>query len=82
MSTAEATKFRSREQVWPLERVLFLLAGVMTAISALIGALSGAWFLLLTGFIALNQLAYVVFGSCPSSWALMRFLGFERGCAR
>ena len=34
---------------WPLERVLFLMAGTMTGLSALLGALVSPWFLLLTG---------------------------------
>lgn len=63
---------------WPLERVLFLLAGTMTGLSALLSALVSPWFLLLTGFVALNQLAFVAFGNCPSSWLLGRYGGFRR----
>ena len=58
---------------WPLERVLFLLAGTMTGLSAVLSALVSPWFLLLTGFVALNQLAFVAFGNCPSSWLLRRY---------
>lgn len=60
---------------WPLERVLFLMAGTMTGLSALLSALISPWFLLLTGFVALNQLAFVAFGNCPSSWLLRRYFG-------
>ena len=60
---------------WPLERVLFLLAGTMTGLSAVLSALVSPWFLLLTGFVALNQLALVAFGNCPSSWLLRRYFG-------
>lgn len=67
---------------WPLERVLFLLAGAMTLLSALLAALVSPWFLLLTAFVGANQLAYVAFGNCPSSWLLQRHLGFQRGCPR
>jgi hypothetical protein len=67
-------------RAWPLERVLFLLAGVMTGLSALLAALVSPWFLLLTGFVALNQLAFVAFGDCPSSWLLRRYAGL-RGAA-
>ena len=71
----------SRSRRWPLERVLFLLAGTMTGLSALLTALVSPWFLLLTGFVAVNQFAFVGLGNCPSSWALQRYLGFERaGC--
>lgn len=67
---------------WPLERVLFLLAGTMTIVSALLAALVSPWFLLLTAFVGLNQLAFVAVGNCPSSWLLQRYLGFERACPR
>ena len=66
-----------RERSWPLERVLFLMAGTMTGLSALLAALVSPWFLLLTGFVAINQLALVTVGNCPSSWMLQRYLGFR-----
>jgi hypothetical protein len=61
-----------------LERVLFLMAGTMTGLSALLSAFVSPWFLLLTGFVALNQLAFVAFGNCPSSWLLQRYGGLRR----
>lgn len=67
---------------WPLERVLFLLAGTMTALSAILSAFVSPWFLLLTGFVALNQLAFVAFGDCPSSWLLRNHFGFKRAGER
>ncbi|HWA54998.1 MAG TPA: DUF2892 domain-containing protein [Solirubrobacterales bacterium] len=67
---------------WPLERVLFLMAGTMTLLSALLAAVISPWFLLLTAFVGLNQLAFVAFGNCPSSWLLQRYAGFERGMPR
>lgn len=67
---------------WPLERILFLLAGTMTGLSAALSALVSPWFLLLTGFVAVNQLAYVGFGNCPSSWFLRRHLGVRSACER
>jgi hypothetical protein len=62
---------------WPLERVLFLMAGTMTGLSALLSALVSPWFLLLTGFVAINQLAFVALGNCPSSWVLRRYFGLR-----
>ena len=44
------------------------MAGTMTALSAILSAVVSPWFLLLTGFVAANQLAFVAFGNCPSSW--------------
>jgi len=71
-----------RRRSWPLERLLFLLAGTMTLLSALLAAVVSPWFLLLTAFVGANQLAFVAFGNCPSSWLLQRYLGFQRGCPR
>ena len=67
---------------WPLERILFLMAGTMTAISAVLSAVVSPWFLLLTGFVAVNQLAFVALGNCPSSWAMRRYLGVKSACAQ
>lgn len=85
METATLTTLRepmkARRQ-WPLERVLFTMAGTVTLLSALLAALVSPWFLALTAFVGLNQLAFVAFGNCPSSWLLQRYAGFERGCSR
>ncbi len=58
---------------WPLERVLFALAGSMTLLSALLAAVVSPWFLLLTAFAGINQWLYVAFGACPASLILGRF---------
>lgn len=85
-ATTEPASFQSAEQThrsaWPLERILFLMAGTMTALSALLSAVVSPWFLLLTGFVAANQLAFVAFGNCPSSWILRRYFGVESACER
>ena len=60
---------------WPLERILFALAGTVTLLSALLAALVSPWFLLLTAFVGLNQWLYVVVGACPASLVLERVLG-------
>ena len=64
---------------WPLERVLFALAGSMTLLSALLVAVASPWFLLLTAFVGINQWLYVAFGACPASLILGRF-GLSRTC--
>ena len=61
---------------WPLERVLFALAGTMTLLSAALAALVSPWFLLLTAFVGVNQWLYVAIGGCPASWILRRAFGF------
>ena len=67
---------------WPLERVLFALAGSITVASALLAALVSPWFLLLTLFVGVNQWLFVAVGGCPASLVLERVVGIERGCSR
>jgi hypothetical protein len=57
---------------WPLERVLFALAGTVTLLSAALAAAVSRWFLLLTAFAGINQWLYVVVGACPASIVLRR----------
>lgn len=67
---------------WPLERVLFALAGTLTLASAALAALVSPWFLLLAAFVGLNQWLFAGVGACPASLVLERVLGVERGCRR
>jgi Flp pilus assembly protein TadB len=62
---------------WPLERVLFAMAGTMAILSAVLSALVSEWFLLLTAFVGANQLLYVAVGACPASMILGRALGLK-----
>ena len=62
---------------WPLERVLFALAGTMTLLSAALAALVSSWFLALTAFVGVNQWLYVTLGACPASLILKRVLGLR-----
>jgi hypothetical protein len=65
---------------WPLERVLFALAGTMTLTSALLAVLVSPWFLLLTAFVGINQWLYVTVGGCPASVVLARVFGLQPRC--
>ncbi|HEY5660676.1 MAG TPA: hypothetical protein VIR59_07810 [Gaiellaceae bacterium] len=67
---------------WPLERVLFALAGSMTLLSVLLAVLVSPWFLLLTVFVGLNQWLFVGAGWCPASLLLQRVTALEKGCRR
>jgi len=58
---------------WPLERVLFAMAGTMALVSAGLAAFVSPWFLLLTAFVGINQWLYVAFGACPASVVLKKF---------
>ena len=57
---------------WPLERVLFAMAGTVTLVSAALAAFVSPWFLVLTAFVGVNQWLYVLFGACPASLVLTR----------
>lgn len=70
----------TRPDRWPMERVLFALAGTMTLLSALLAALVSPWFLLLTAFVGVNQWLYVIFGACPASLVLGRVFGLRKAC--
>lgn len=58
---------------WPLERILFAMAGTVALLSALLAALVSPWFLLLTTLVGINQWMYVAFGACPASVVLKKF---------
>ena len=62
---------------WPLERVLFAMAGTVTLISVALAALVSPWFLLLTVFVGLNQWLYVLVGACGASLILKRVFGLR-----
>jgi hypothetical protein len=57
---------------WPLERVLFALAGTVTLVSVMLTLAVSKWFLLLTAFVGINQWLYVTAGGCPASVVLRR----------
>ena len=62
---------------WPLERVLFAMAGTVTLTSAALAAAVSPWFLLLTAFVGVNQWLYVLVGACPASIVLKRTCGLR-----
>ena len=62
---------------WPLERVLFALAGTVTLLSAALAAVVSPWFSLLTAFVGFNQWLYVLVGACPASVVLRRACGLR-----
>jgi hypothetical protein len=67
----------ARDSSWPLERVLFALAGTMTLLSVALAVLVSPWFLVLTAFVGVNQWLYVVVGACPASIVIKRVTGLR-----
>jgi len=68
---------RAPSRKWPLERVLFALAGTVTLASVVLAAAVSPWFLLLTAFVGVNQWLYVIVGACPASVVLRRACGLR-----
>jgi hypothetical protein len=66
----------------PLERVLFLLAGSVTILAAVLAPTVSPWFLLLAVFVGVNQWLYAWKGACPASLVLGRTPCFARGRSR
>ncbi|MGO9904897.1 MAG: DUF2892 domain-containing protein [Solirubrobacteraceae bacterium] len=62
----------SNQRWWPLERVLFGMAGTVTLLSVTLAVLVSPWFVLLSAFVGLNQWLYVLVGACPTSIVLRR----------
>lgn len=67
---------------WSRERVLFLLAGTVTLLSAALAAAVTPWFLLMTAAVGANQLLLVATGRCPASLLVDRALARERSPLR
>ena len=57
---------------WPLERILFAMAGTATLVGVLLGVVVSPWFLALAAFAGLNQWLFVLVGVCPASSVLRR----------
>lgn len=65
------------KNTWPLERALFLMAGTLILVSALLAVLVSEWFLLLTAFVGANELLYATRGFCGASLILGRFASLK-----
>ncbi len=62
---------------WPLERVLFAMAGTVTLLSVLLAAVVSPWLLILTAFVGVSQWLYVLLGACPASLVLTRLFSLR-----
>ena len=81
-AAAPARPATNTAAAWPLERILFAMAGTVTLVAALLAATVSSWWLLLAAFVGVNQLAFVVFGDCVASIGLRKVFAVERGCVR
>ena len=69
----------SKLRSWPLERVLFALAGTVTLASVVLAVAASPWFLVLALFTGLNQWLFAAVGDCPASLFLRRTCGLKGG---
>ncbi len=67
---------------WPLERVLFALAGTVTIASVALATFVSPWFLLLTIFVGASQWLFVWASWCPASLVVEHVFRAKRGCPR
>ena len=67
---------------WPLERMLFVMAGGVTLVSIALAVLVSPWFMLLTAFVGVSQWLFVATGACPASVVMEHLFHVQRGCAR
>lgn len=67
---------------WPLERVLFAIAGTVILLGVALSALVSPWFLLLVAFVGLSQWLFVLTGDCPMSLFLTRVFDLPRAVSR
>lgn len=63
-----------------IDRLVLAIAGTLTLLSTVLAATVSPWWLLLTGFVGLNQLQASLTGLCPAASLLSR-MGVPVGCA-
>ena len=81
MSTEAAATTCARTG-WPLERMLFAIAGTVVIVASALAITVTPWFALLAAFAGVNQWLYVLVGDCPMSLFLTRVLHVRRGISR
>ncbi len=61
---------------WYLERLLFLMGGVMTLLSVILTLAHSTYWLILTALVGINQVIFALSGFCPSA-VVFRGLGVK-----
>jgi hypothetical protein len=59
--------YRLRHDSWYLERVLFMMAGIMTLISVVLVVIHSLYWLILTALVGVNLVVLAATGFCPSA---------------
>ncbi len=61
--------YRLKTGEWYLERILYLMAGIMTLVSVLLILVHSIYWLILTALVGVNLLGFALTGFCPSAIA-------------
>jgi hypothetical protein len=64
--------YRLETESWYLERVIFLMAGVLTLTGTALAWLHSIYWLILTALVGLNLLIFALSGFCPSAIAMCK----------
>jgi hypothetical protein len=59
--------YRLKTDGWYLERIIYLMAGIMTSLSVVLILLHSIWWLVLTALVGVNLLVFALTGFCPSA---------------
>ena len=61
--------YRLKTEEWYLERIIYLMAGIMTLTSVILVLVLSIYWLILTALVGLNLLVFALTGFCPSAIA-------------
>jgi hypothetical protein len=65
--------FLVKTDTWYLERIIWMLAGVMTLGSVSLGIYFSPYWFILTGIVGINQIILAFTGFCPMTVVLNKF---------
>ncbi len=65
--------FLVKTDSWYLERIIWMLAGVMTLGSVSLGVYFSPYWFILTGIVGINQIILALTGFCPMTVVLNKF---------
>ena len=61
--------YRLKTEDWYLERIIYLMAGIMTLLSVVLILLHSIYWLILTALVGINLLVFSFTGFCPMAVA-------------
>ena len=64
--------YMARTDAWYLERIIFLVAGIMAGLSAVLAWQWSPWWLILTALVSVNLIIFSVTGFCMMANVIYR----------